>query len=46
MTKDDLQKWLIEGHWAETQRGYGHATAEDLAEALWQVFDIVPKEGV
>lgn len=35
MTKDEFIDWLLRHGFAEERRGYGHATAEDIAEKLW-----------
>ncbi|MFS0885346.1 hypothetical protein [Aeromicrobium sp. 179-A 4D2 NHS] len=32
--RDRLRDWLLAGGWAEEKDGYGHATADDLADAL------------
>lgn len=43
MDAESLAKWLIDRGYAETKAGYGHATGEEIAEALLEVFDVVPK---
>lgn len=42
--QDLLADWLIANGFAEAQRGYGHATGEDIAEAMMEVFDIEFKD--
>lgn len=42
MTADELARWLTERGLAEEQRGYGHATGEQIAEALLAAFDVAP----
>jgi hypothetical protein len=35
-----LAEWLLVNGFAEEKRGYGHVSAEDLAEALLETFEI------
>ncbi len=35
-----LITWLLENGYAEPERGYGHVSAEELAEALLEEFHI------
>lgn len=39
-TTDELAKWLLDKGYAEERPGYGHVSAEELAEALMTQFDI------
>jgi len=34
--EEQFARWLIDHGFAETARGYGHATGEDIAHALWE----------
>lgn len=43
--KEALTRWLLANGYGEELRGYGHATAEDIAEALLDNFNIQFKEG-
>jgi hypothetical protein len=38
-----LGDWLVDNGYAEAQRGYGHATGEEIAEALLSRFRITIK---
>lgn len=38
-----LADWLVDNGLAENQRGYGHATGEQIAVMLLAKFDITPK---
>lgn len=38
---DELRKWLLEKGYAEAEAGYGHVTADELAQALVDKFDIL-----
>lgn len=42
MGKTELAKWLLGGGYAEEKPGYGHVSADDLAEALLGSFEIEP----
>ena len=35
MTEQEFAEWLVENGLAEPKRGYGHATGEDIASALY-----------
>lgn len=35
MTEQEFAEWLVEHGYAEAHRGHGHATGEDIAEALY-----------
>lgn len=37
----ELTKWLLENGLAEEQSGFGHVSAEDLAQKLVDKFDIM-----
>lgn len=39
-TADELAAWLLARGYAEEFSGYGHVSADDLAEALMAEFDI------
>lgn len=39
-----LAQWLLDNGYAEEQSGYGHVSAEDLAEALFEHYHIYPKD--
>lgn len=39
--KDELVKWLLDMGYAEEKSGFGHVSAEILAEALMARFDII-----
>lgn len=39
-TTDELAAWLLDRGYAEASSGYGHVSADDLAEALMTEFDI------
>lgn len=41
---DVLTRWLLRNGYGEERRGYGHATAEDIATALLDNFNITFKE--
>lgn len=36
----ELSRWLLVKGYAEERRGYGHVSADDLAEHLLERFDI------
>jgi hypothetical protein len=38
ISPEDLCHWLLENGYAEEERGYGHVTGADLAEALHKEF--------
>ena len=40
MSHESLAAWLLENYFAEERSGYGHVSAEDLAEALLAEFEI------
>lgn len=42
--RDDLIKWLVDNHLADSERGYGHACAEDVADAILRDWNITFKE--
>lgn len=37
---DLLSEWLLMGGYAEAERGYGHVSADDLATALLNTFEM------
>ena len=39
--KDELVKWLLDNGFAEEKSGYGHVSAEELAAALIDAFDVM-----
>lgn len=39
--KDELVAWLLEKGYAEEESGFGHVSADELAEALIQRFDVL-----
>lgn len=39
-----LSGWLTLGGYAAVERGYGHVSGDDLAEALLERFSIVPRD--
>ena len=39
--KHELVEWLLGNGYAEEESGYGHVSAEELAEALIDEFDLV-----
>lgn len=41
---EELAAWLLENGFAEERRGYGHVSAEELAEALTDAF-VIYREG-
>lgn len=41
--RDELIAWLLDEGYAEQRPGYGHVTAEDLADALLERFEITAK---
>lgn len=42
--KDAIVRWLLASGYAEEERGYGHVSADELADALLENFDIRFKE--
>ena len=40
MDHDELAKWLLDRGFAEEKPGYGHVSAEELADALLSEFTI------
>lgn len=38
--RERIIKWLLDNGYAEEQRGYGHVSAEDLADALLAEFHV------
>lgn len=43
LTHDELASWLVRRGLADDQRGYGHASGEEVAEALLENFNITHK---
>jgi hypothetical protein len=43
MNKDVLATWLLVHGFAEEVRGYGHVSADELAEALLEWFNVSPR---
>lgn len=43
LTAEELAAWLLDNGYAEEKPGYGHVTAEELAEALLKQFTMVHK---
>ncbi len=41
LTAEELCNWLLENGYAEDKPGYGHVTAEELADALLDNFVMV-----
>lgn len=41
ITHVELVKWLLDNSFAEEREGFGHVTADTLAAALIQEFDVV-----
>lgn len=41
MRVDELVAWLLEKGYAEETSGYGHVSAEELAAALVDAFDVL-----
>jgi hypothetical protein len=41
MRIDELIAWLLERGYAEEKSGYGHVSAEELATALVETFDVL-----
>ena len=39
--KDELAAWLLQKGYAEAESGYGHVSADELAEALIERFDVL-----
>lgn len=44
MTADELSSWLVDRGLAEVGHGYGHATGDDVAEAILAEFFVTPKK--
>lgn len=40
MSRDELAKWLLDHGFAEEKSGYGHTSADELADALLSEFTI------
>jgi hypothetical protein len=45
LNRDELSAWLVNRGYAEQERGYGHVTGDDLADALLSEFFIRPLGG-
>ncbi len=43
MNRNELIKWLLAEGMAEEQRGIGHVTADDLADALLERYEIIER---
>lgn len=44
LTVDDLERWLEDKGFAESRRGYGHVTGDDLAATLLRTFTIARRD--